>query len=95
MKVPKTVEMWAEELRTANAAVNGGTDTKVYIADDSAAGAAAAMIFFCEAPPFNVFFFRLAYSCCRCRIAFPNTIQAAGQKLRKTTYILETNSYTN
>ena len=29
MKVPKTVEMWAEELRAANAAVNGGTDTKV------------------------------------------------------------------
>ncbi len=29
VKVPKTVEMWAEELKTANAAVNGGTDTKV------------------------------------------------------------------
>lgn len=29
VKVPKTVEMWAEELRAANAAVNGGTDTKV------------------------------------------------------------------
>eukprot|EP00904_Undaria_pinnatifida_P012810 jgi/Undpi1/865/HiC_scaffold_10.g04329.m1 len=28
VKVPKTVEMWAEELRAANAAVNGGTDTK-------------------------------------------------------------------
>lgn len=29
VKVPKTVEMWAEELRVANAAMNGGTDTKV------------------------------------------------------------------
>lgn len=29
VKVPKTVEMWAEELKAANAAVNGGTDTKV------------------------------------------------------------------
>lgn len=29
MKVPKTVEMWAGELRAANAAVGGGTDTKV------------------------------------------------------------------
>ncbi|CAM9639517.1 unnamed protein product [Scytosiphon promiscuus] len=29
VKVPKTVEMWAEELRAANAAINGGTDTKV------------------------------------------------------------------
>lgn len=29
VKVPKTVQMWAEELKTANAAVNGGTDTKV------------------------------------------------------------------
>lgn len=32
VKVPKTVEMWAEELKTANAAVNGGTDTKVIFA---------------------------------------------------------------
>ncbi|CAM9169034.1 unnamed protein product [Ectocarpus sp. 6 AP-2014] len=28
VKVPKTVEMWAEELKSANAAINGGTDTK-------------------------------------------------------------------
>lgn len=32
VKVPKTVQMWSEELRAANAAVPGGTDTKVYSA---------------------------------------------------------------
>ncbi|CAN0182982.1 unnamed protein product, partial [Discosporangium mesarthrocarpum] len=29
VKVPKTIEMWAEELRAANAMAGGGTDTRV------------------------------------------------------------------